>query len=139
MHPWCYVFDLDDTLMPTASLFASTRARNTLKKYAHHTQHAYSQIINPDPRLAALLSQIHGNKVLLTNGTRTHAYASMQALGVRSLFYGQVDRDSGAPMKPSAPIYHLLERHMEQRRQQQQQQQRQRQRQRKAGGTSNYR
>ena len=118
----CYVFDLDDTLMPTTAIFRdsrnqralllATRGARTENERVRSLLPVYNKMIHPDPRLISLLTRLRGRKVLLTNGTRAHAYASLRALGLCPHFYGQVDRNSGAPMKPSAPIYALVQRHM---------------------------
>ena len=44
---------------------------------------------------------LRGPKFILTNASRLHAYASIQALQVQSFFVGQLDADSGIQLKPS--------------------------------------
>lgn len=120
----CYVFDLDNTLIPTHSLFQKPAARRLLSRLSssraapdsrEHTElasHVYRQVVPQDPSLIHLISKLRGSKVLLTNGTRQHGYNSLAASGLLPYFYGQVDRESGAPMKPAPMIYNVLRNHV---------------------------
>lgn len=119
-----YVFDLDDTLMPTAMLFSQPRNRQLLQladQQSHaggrepRLQAAYHQIISPDPYLTHLLHGLHGPKYLFTNGTRMHARCAMQAMGVGQLFDGQLDRDGTlGELKPSPHVYGIMQKAVQQ-------------------------
>ena len=119
----CWVFDLDDTLMPTQAVFHNSKVRDLIS----HAQRvgepgeaarrwrfvqAYRKIVSADPPLVSAIARLRGTKVLLTNGSRDHAYASLSALRLLPHFYGQLDRDSGVGMKPNPTMYDTLHQHV---------------------------
>ena len=67
----------------------------------------------PDPALGAALAKLPGRKLILTNGTRKHADAVTQRLGVHGHFDDVFDIVAAElEPKPSARTYHrFLERH----------------------------
>ena len=105
-----FVFDLDDTLMPTEAMFARNRPllQSLVGKSAEDVRQTYASFIPFDESLLRQLSDLRGPKYLLTNGTRSHAYAALHALGVQPLFAGQLDRNSSPYMKPHPQVYEIL-------------------------------
>ena len=100
----CYVFDLDDVLLQTTSIFSSERIRHIIENTSDIVK-AYKHCIQPDPELYQKLKQLQGPKFVLTNASRVHAYASIQALQIQQFFIGQLDADSGIRLKPSFNAY----------------------------------
>jgi putative hydrolase of the HAD superfamily len=83
----------------------------------------YRHVITPDPELASLLDSLPGKKIVLTNGSRTHAHNSILALGLSSCMCGQIDATSmntiptanRGKLKPYPFMYALTVRHMNRR------------------------
>ena len=100
----CYVFDLDDVLLQTTSIFSSEKIRHIIENTTDIIK-AYRSCIQPDPELYQKLKQLQGPKFILTNASRVHAYASIQALQIQPFFIGQLDADSGIRLKPSVNAY----------------------------------
>lgn len=100
----CFVFDLDDVLLQTTSIFASPTVIHTIRSTPDIVQ-AYKQCISPDPELYRKLQLLRGPKFILTNASRAHAYASIQALHLQPFFVGQLDADSGTQLKPASDAY----------------------------------
>jgi HAD superfamily hydrolase (TIGR01509 family) len=118
-----YIFDLDDTLMPTNTIFAQPRNRMLLATLAPHggpdreahVQQVYQSIVPHDPYLAYLLAQLAGPKYMFTNGTRMHARCAMNALGIATAFEGQLDRDgTNGELKPSPRVFATMARSVQQ-------------------------
>ena len=67
----------------------------------------------PNPILAAAIAALPGRKLILTNGSRSHAVATAAALGLQDLFEDVFDIEAGNLMpKPEPETYHrFLERH----------------------------
>lgn len=108
-----YVFDLDDVLMQTTALFSQAGVREWLDAFYHTNQISqiaagYQRVLHPNPTLIHYMHQLSGQKHILTNASRTHAYASLQALGLHSYVHSVVDADNGMALKPdAAPYVHL--------------------------------
>ena len=125
----CWVFDLDDTLMPTQEMFRDARVRHIMTRVQQRSSlardsatdrrkrfvRAYRHIVTADPPLVSAIARLHGTKLLLTNGSRDHAFASLSALRLLPHFHGQLDRDSGIGMKPNPATYEALHRFVLQR------------------------
>ncbi len=69
--------------------------------------------LTPNPALAAALAALPGRKLVLTNGTRHHADAVMQRLGIDRHFEDVFDiRAAGLEPKPRPAVYErFLKRH----------------------------
>ena len=117
MH-FVYIFDLDDTLMPTSTLFTQPMAQYFLGRMNRSDlasmELTYRRVIPQDPVLIQSLMALTGPKLLFTNGSRAHGYFSMQALGISSLFMGQFDANSSDALKPHEKVYALVEHFVEQ-------------------------
>lgn len=111
--PPIYIFDLDDVLMPTTALFNQPGVREWLNSFYRTNQMAhiasgYQRVLHPNPTLIHYLHQLPGQKHVLTNASRAHAYASLQALGLHTYVQSVVDADHGMALKPdAAPYVHL--------------------------------
>ena len=117
-----FVFDLDDTLMPTGALFSQPHNRQrlnqlvpasmaTAQQHEFDLQQAYSRIVPRDIALEQLLRGLHGPKYMFTNGTRLHARCALRALGVGHLFDAQLDRDgTQGALKPSPQVFEQMTR-----------------------------
>jgi HAD superfamily hydrolase (TIGR01509 family) len=118
-----YIFDLDDTLVPTQEAFSHPVARQLLNALnypppnpvgepptrAQHTQNTYNRILAQDPKLIHLLQRLAGFKYIFTNGTRLHAHCALHSAGIASLFHGQLDRNGMSNMmKPEPATFHLM-------------------------------
>ena len=111
-----FVFDLDETLMPTHALFSPPRSHQLLASMpplehdgGASMRRAYQYIVRPDPHLSQMLGALRGPKYLFTNGSRQHGLGSLQALGVLDHFDGQLDRDSaGGMLKPNPRVFALM-------------------------------
>jgi putative hydrolase of the HAD superfamily len=79
-------------------------------EYVHQIDHSP---LEPNPALGAALSGLPGRKLILTNGTRKHADAVMQRLGIRQHFEDVFDIVAAElEPKPSTVTYErFLERH----------------------------
>jgi len=60
--------------------------------YVHRIDHSPLQ---PNPKLGAAIEQLPGRKLVLTNGTRTHADAVMRRLDIHTHFEGRVRHHRG--------------------------------------------
>jgi len=118
-----YVFDLDDTLLPTQELFSKQQNKQLLNQLYYppnniyfkgtlsdRTQLAYNQIIAPDPELIKLFGHLHGHKYIFTNGTRLHSHCALNSIGISNQFKGQLDREGmEGKMKPDINTFHLMQ------------------------------
>lgn len=109
-----YVFDLDDVLMPTTALFNQPGVREWLSTFYRTNQLSqiaagYQRVLHPNPTLIHYLHQLPGQKHILTNASRAHAYASLQALGLHTYVQSVVDADQGIALKPDPAPYHHLQ------------------------------
>lgn len=111
--PPVYVFDLDDVLLPTSTLFSQPRVQAILQSLnraqAPHVHAAYQQFVEPDPMLVHRFTSLVGDRLLLTNGSRSHAVASTHALGLLPYLHGIVDANSGVGLKPDNGPYARIE------------------------------
>lgn len=105
MPIFCFVFDLDDVLLQTTAIFSQPHTHHMMRKYASNVNKAYKLCITPDPELHRSLSLLRGPKFILTNASRTHALAAVQALHIHTFFIGQLDADSGVGLKPGTHMY----------------------------------
>ena len=99
---YCYVFDLDNTLLDTDNLFTTKiLGKNFLENYNK---------IQVDDELVDALDNLVGIKMILTNASRAHAYKSLQKLGIQQQFVAMVDAEHTSPfIKPSPVGYKLIE------------------------------
>lgn len=108
-----YVFDLDDVLLPTSTLFSQPRVQAILQSLnraqAPHVHAAYQQFVVPDPMLVHRFTSLMGDRLILTNGSRSHAVASTHALGLLPYLHGIVDANSGVGLKPDTGPYARIE------------------------------
>lgn len=87
---FCFVFDLDDTLMPTSKLITNS-VENDLRilQNTNDTESVklyYKNLIKRDGLLNSLLRMLNGPKVILTNSSGYHASFSLQALDIHQNF-----------------------------------------------------
>ena len=110
-----YVFDLDDVLLPTSALFSRPHTRQWIEAHARtnvisHAIGGYQQVIRPDLKLVQQLQNLNGSKYILTNASRTHAHASLNALGIAECFVGQIDATHNLHLKPHREPYEHMHR-----------------------------
>lgn len=110
-----YVFDLDDVLLPTSTLFSQPAVRDWIESHAltqdmNQTLAGYQQVVHPNPRLIQQLGQLRGHKYILTNASRTHAHAATHALGIARFIVGQIDATHGLELKPHYEPYENMTR-----------------------------
>lgn len=87
---FCYVFDLDDTLLQTTRLqsqFQIAPMKKQLKEY-------YDSLIPSEPILNRMLSALQGPKIILTNSSGNHAKYSLEAMRINNHFYHIVNANS---------------------------------------------
>jgi putative hydrolase of the HAD superfamily len=79
-------------------------------EYVHEIDHS---VLEANPPLGAMLQALPGRKLILTNGTRKHADAVMNKLGIHEHFEDVFDIVAGElEPKPSARMYErFLEKH----------------------------
>ena len=108
-----YVFDLDDVLMPTTALFEQPAVREWINMFLSSNDfqqicNGYQRVVLTNPRLIQHMHMLNGPKFVLTNASRVHAHASLNALGIGKCFEGQLDATHGLPMKPhEAPFRYM--------------------------------
>ena len=73
-----WIFDLDDTLYSMSSLVTYIESENS--KFLNYTK------LEKDEFLTILLSILHGEKIIYTNGTRGHMNLVMEKIGITKLF-----------------------------------------------------
>lgn len=114
----CFVFDLDDVLLPTTSLFQRPSVYRTLQQMPNRSlqtvMQTYQTFIHPDMHLIQCLHQLHGPKYLITNASRNHASASINALCITQYLQGQLDADCNMPLKPHKHMYQAMQDHITQ-------------------------
>lgn len=113
----CFVFDLDDVLLPTTSLFQQPHVRQRLQNIRTLTTPAtinqlYQSFIHPDMCLIQCLHNIQAPKFIITNASRNHARASLNALCIAQYFQAQLDADSHMPLKPHKQMYEAMHNHI---------------------------
>ena len=71
--------------------------------FVHEIDHSP---LEPNPQLGTAIQKLPGRKLILTNGTRKHAYAVMQRLAIQEHFEDVFDIVAAElEPKPSPPIY----------------------------------
>ena len=112
----CYVFDLDDVLLPTTQLFSQSHVRNALSNTPIYNNNdifqLYHSFVHPNLALIQALHRLDNPKFVLTNASRGHANASLRALCIQQYFSGQLDANSGYPIKPHAQMYQVMHNHI---------------------------
>lgn len=111
----CFVFDLDDVLLPTTNLFQQPHIRHILSRLHSSSDsivRAYQSFIHPDMQLIHLLHQLRGLKFLITNASQRHAQASMEALCISRYFQAQLNANSNLPLKPNPQMYQVMHNHI---------------------------
>ena len=112
----CFVFDLDDVLLPTTQLFSQPYIQNALAKTPLYNENdvfrLYHSFIHPNLALTQSLHRLHYPKFILTNASRAHAHASLRALCIHHYFNGQLDANSGYAIKPNPQIYQAMHNHI---------------------------
>lgn len=112
----CYVFDLDDVLLPTTQLFQQPHVRQRLAHIQSHPEtiiQAYQSFIHPDMHLIHLLHQSTAcPKYLITNASRGHARASLDALCITRYFQGQLDATCNMRLKPHSQMFRAMHNHI---------------------------
>lgn len=112
----CFVFDLDDVLLPTTELFSKPTVRNALARTPVYNDNdvfrLYHSFVHPNLALTQALHRIHSPKFILTNASRAHANASLRALCIQQYFTGQLDANSGYAIKPNIQIYQAMHNHI---------------------------
>ena len=99
--------------MPTEALFAQPRVKRILqsldRSQSANIHAAYQQFLVPNQMLIHKIKSLKGERLLLTNGSHSHAIASTHALGVLPYFSGVVSSNSGVGLKPDSGPYILIE------------------------------
>lgn len=111
----CFVFDLDDVLLPTTYIFQQPHIRQRLSQLYSSSDsiaRAYQSFIHPDMQLIHLLHQLRGLKFLITNASQRHAQASMEALCIAHYFQAQLNANSNLPLKPNPHMYQAMHNHI---------------------------
>lgn len=87
---FCFVFDLDDTLLPTSKLITNSVENDLRNLYTTNNSELirmyYKNLIKRDGVLNSLLGMLNGPKVILTNSSGHHASFSLQALEIHQNF-----------------------------------------------------
>jgi putative hydrolase of the HAD superfamily len=121
-----WVFDLDNTLYPAdCDLWPKIDQRITLylsylfglgigpKEFLDFTHDIDRSSLLPDLALASAITALPGRKLILTNGSREHAFRTAGALGLEAMFEDIFDiADADFVPKPAAATYErFFERH----------------------------
>jgi len=81
-HVETWVFDLDNTLYPHhVNLWQQVDVR--IRDFVHEIDHSP---LEPNPTMGAAIEKLPGRKLILTNGSRAHAGAVLERLGIGSHF-----------------------------------------------------
>lgn len=112
----CFVFDLDDVLLPTTALFQNPHIQHVLRTMDTTSLtavvQAYQSFIHPDMHLIGCLHRLKSPKYILTNASRGHAHASLNALCITQYFQGQLDANCSIPLKPNRQMYVTMHNHI---------------------------
>ena len=112
----CFVFDLDDVLLPTTALFQNPHVQHILRTMDTTSltavMRAYQSFIHPDMHLIQCLHHLPSPKFIITNASRGHAQASLNALCITQYFQAQLDANCNMPLKPHRQMYVTMHNHI---------------------------